>query len=88
MYEGMGKRNQRRSNQQSDQRAGGRRARYLEGLLMPKYFVKTVVEFSNEVEAESREQAEAMGWDWEDELLYDGVYSIDVEELDEDEDED
>ena len=55
---------------------------------MPKYFVKTIVEFSNEVEAESREQAEAMGWDWEDELLYDGVYSIDVEELDEDEDED
>jgi hypothetical protein len=28
-----------------------------------------------------------MGWKWEDELMYDGVYSIDVEELESDEDE-
>lgn len=52
---------------------------------MPKYYVKTIVEFSNEVQADSEEEAEAIGWKWEDELHYDGVYSIEVEELDEDE---
>jgi hypothetical protein len=52
---------------------------------MPKYFVKTVVEYSNEVEAENEAEAEAIGWKWEDELHYDGVYEITVEELEEDE---
>jgi hypothetical protein len=54
---------------------------------MPRYYVKTIVEFSNEVEADSEADAEAMGWDWEDELHYDGVYSIEVEELDDEEEE-
>lgn len=52
---------------------------------MGKYYVKTVVEFSNEVEAESEAEAEALGWQWETELHYDGVYSIEVDELEEDE---
>lgn len=54
---------------------------------MPKYYVKTVVEFSNEVEADSEAEAEAIAWKWE-ELHYDGVYSIEVEELEDDEEED
>ena len=53
---------------------------------MPKFTVKTMVTFYGEVEAKDAAEAEAKGWDWEDELQYDGVYSIDVEELD-DEDE-
>lgn len=52
------------------------------------YYVKTVVEYGGEVIANSPEEAEQMGWQWEDELHYDGVYSIDVEVVDEDEDED
>jgi len=54
---------------------------------MPKYYVKTIVEFSNEVEADSEAEAEAIGWKWEDDLHYDGVYSIEVEELEADEEE-
>lgn len=53
---------------------------------MPKYYVKTIVEYSNEVEADSPEAAEQLGWDFDTELMYDGVYSIDVEELEDDED--
>lgn len=53
---------------------------------MPKYYVKTIVEFSNEVEADSEAEAEQIGWNWEDDLNYDGVYSIEVEELEDDED--
>jgi hypothetical protein len=55
---------------------------------MGKYYVKTTVEFSGEVFADTAEEAEAMGWKWEDELMFDGVYSIDVEELESDEDDD
>lgn len=54
---------------------------------MAKFYVKTIVEFSNEVECDTAEEAEALGWEWEDELHYDGVYSIEVEELESDEDE-
>ena len=54
---------------------------------MAKFYVKTIVEFSNEVECDTAEEAEALGWEWEDELNYDGVYSIEVEELESDEDE-
>lgn len=54
---------------------------------MPKYYVKTIVEFSNEVEADSEAEAEAIGWKWEEELHYDGVYSIEVEKLEDDEEE-
>ena len=54
---------------------------------MAKFAVKTMVTFYGEVEAENEAEAEQKGWEWEDELMYDGVYSIEVEEL-EDEDED
>ncbi len=50
------------------------------------YYVKTTVEYGGEVEAESQEAAEQLGWSWEDELHYEGVYSIDVEVVQEDED--
>lgn len=55
---------------------------------MGVYYVKTVVEYGGEVIADTAEEAEAMGWQWEDELHYEGVESIDVEVIDEDEDED
>ena len=55
---------------------------------MATYYVKTIVEYSGEVEADSEAEAEAMGWKFDDELQYDGVYSIDVELLEEDEEED
>jgi len=51
------------------------------------------VDFAGEIEADSKEHAEELAWtSWGDtydsEITYDGVYSIDVEELDEEEDED
>jgi len=55
---------------------------------MGKYYIKTMVEWSGEVYADTAEEAEKMGWNWETELMYDGVYSIDVEELESDEDDD
>ena len=52
---------------------------------MAKFQVTTTVTFTGEVEADSREEAEAKGWEWEDELHYEGVDSIEVDELDDDE---
>ena len=46
---------------------------------MAIYYVQTVVEFSGEVEADSPEEAERLGWHWDTELQYDGVYSINVD---------
>ncbi len=54
---------------------------------MATYYVKTIVEFSAEVEAENEVEAEAIGWKWEDELHYDGVYDITVEFVSDDEEE-
>lgn len=54
---------------------------------MAKFYVTTTITFSGEVEADSREEAEKLGWSWEDELMYEGVESIEVDELDSDEDE-
>ena len=54
---------------------------------MAKFYVTTMVTFVGEVEADTAEEAEAKGWEWEDEFMYDGVYSIEVEEM-EDDDED
>ena len=54
---------------------------------MAKYYVTTTVTFCGEVEANSREEAEAKGWEWEDELMYDGVQEIEIEELEEEEEE-
>lgn len=53
---------------------------------MPRFEVTTLVEYVGEVEAESAEAAEAMGWDWEDNLNYFAVESIEVAELEDDED--
>jgi hypothetical protein len=60
---------------------------------MPKFYVEMRIDFAGEIEAESKEQAEQLAWEsWGDtmdsDITYDGVYSIDVEELEDDEDED
>lgn len=56
---------------------------------MGRYYVKVRVDLEYEVEAENEEQAEELGWHWEDYTMFSDVYSIDVEELpEEDEDED
>jgi hypothetical protein len=52
---------------------------------MAKFQVTTTVTFTGEVEADTLAEAEEKGWEWEDELHYDGVYDIQVEELDEEE---
>ena len=49
---------------------------------MARFYVKTLVEYAREVEAESEAEAEELGFDFSD-AIYDGVYSITVEELDE-----
>ena len=59
---------------------------------MPRYYVKMRIDFAGEIEAESAEAAEQLAYtSWGDtmdnEITYDGVYDIDVEELDEEEDE-
>jgi hypothetical protein len=50
------------------------------------------IDFAGEIEAESKEEAESLAWtswgeNYDSPIVYDGVYSIDVEELDEEEDE-
>ena len=56
---------------------------------MTQYYVKVRVDLEYEVEADSYEEAQEQGWRWEDYTMFSEVYSIDVEELDEeDEDED
>lgn len=57
---------------------------------MPKFYVKMRIDFAGEIEAESEEKAEELAWtSWGDtadnEITYDGVYSIDVEEIESDE---
>jgi hypothetical protein len=59
---------------------------------MPRYYVKMRIDFDGELEAESMHEAEQLAYtSWGDsmdnDITYDGVYSIDVEEI-EDEDED
>jgi hypothetical protein len=58
---------------------------------MPMYDLKVVVEYFYEVEAENEEQAEELGWHYEDYAYTGEVYSIQVNEQpepEEDEDED
>lgn len=58
---------------------------------MANYFIRMRVDYAFEIEADSPEDAEAKAWTYdytEDTAAYDGVYSIDVEELYEDEEED
>lgn len=54
---------------------------------MPRFEVTTTVEYVGEVEAETREEAEAMGWDWEENLNYFAVDSIEVHEYEDEDDE-
>jgi hypothetical protein len=54
---------------------------------MARYYIKTVVEYSYESDNDefaSKEEAEKFGWKF-DEMSYDGVYSIDVEEFENEE---
>ena len=59
---------------------------------MSKFYVKMRIDFAGEIEAESEEQAEKLAWtSWGENsdaaISYDGVYSIDVEEIEDDEEE-
>jgi hypothetical protein len=64
------------------------------GAIMSRYYVQMKIDFAGEIEADSKEEAERIAsQSWGDtmdaEISFDGIYSIDVEELeDEDEDED
>lgn len=60
---------------------------------MPKYYVAMRIDFAGEIEAESAEDAESKAWtSWgetmDSEITYDGVYSIDVEEIEEEDEDD
>ena len=60
---------------------------------MPRYYVNMRIDFAGEIEADSEEDAEQKAWtSWGDtmdsEITYDGVYSVDVEEVEEEEEED
>jgi hypothetical protein len=63
------------------------------GGLMPRYYVKMRIDFDGEIEADSMHEAEQLahtswGDSVSDDISFDGIYSIDVEELEEDVDED
>jgi peptidoglycan hydrolase-like protein with peptidoglycan-binding domain len=58
------------------------------GSPMAQYYVKTLVTFTGTIEADSQAEAEELGY-YYDNLEYDGVYEVEVEEIDdEEEDED
>lgn len=57
------------------------------GAEMPRFNVVMTVEFAGEIEAETQEEAERLAI-YDDTVFYQGVDSIEVEELEEDEDED
>ena len=59
---------------------------------MPRYYVEMKIDFAGEIEADSEEDAEQKAWTswgetYDSPIVYDGVYSIDVELLGEEEDE-
>ena len=59
---------------------------------MPRYYVQMLIEFAGYLEADNEEDAEQKAWtSWGETydcpIVYDGVYSIDVELLGEEEDE-
>lgn len=54
---------------------------------MATYNVKVIVEYEYEVEADNEELAEAEGWKYEDYANWSSVYSIDVEDITEEDDE-
>jgi len=47
---------------------------------MPTYDIKVIVEYNYEVEAENAVEAEELGWHYEDYAYTGEVYSIDVDE--------
>ena len=60
---------------------------------MPRYYVKMRIDFDGEIEADSMQEAElAASQSWgdsmTDEISFDGIYSIDVEEIEDEEEED
>ena len=60
---------------------------------MARFYVQMRIDFAGEIEAESKEEAESLAWTswgetYDSSIVYDGVYSIDVEELDEEDEED
>jgi hypothetical protein len=52
---------------------------------MATYDLKVIVEYNYEVEADSIEEAEAQGWDYEEYAYTAEVYSIETDLQDEDE---
>jgi hypothetical protein len=53
---------------------------------MAKWQIDMQVEYSFEIEAETAEEAERLAWEYnysDDQMAYQGVYSIDVEEIEE-----
>ena len=59
---------------------------------MARFYVKMRIDFAGEIEAESREAAEELAYtSWGDtmdnDITYDGVYDMDIEELDEEDEE-
>lgn len=59
---------------------------------MGKYYVEMEIDFSGEIEADSKEHAEELAWtSWGEsvtaDITYDNVASIRVEELEDEEDE-
>ena len=60
---------------------------------MPRYNVKMRIDFEGEIEADSMHEAEQLAHtSWGDsmtnDITFDGIYSIDLEELEDEEDED
>lgn len=49
-----------------------------------RYSVRVLVEYNYEVEAETKDEAEQQGWEYEDYSFHAEVYSIDVELEEED----
>lgn len=54
---------------------------------MPTYDVKVIVEYFYEVEADTPEEAEEQGWHYEDYAYSGEVYSIEVDEQPEEDEE-
>jgi hypothetical protein len=60
------------------------------GRQMPRYQVEMMIEFAGEIEADNEEHAEQLAWTswgetYDSPIVYDGVYSIEVEAVEEDE---
>lgn len=51
---------------------------------MPVYDVKVIVEYNYEVEADNEQEAEMLGWEYEEYSFSGEVYSIDVYEQESD----